>query len=92
MRPPSVHWLASFLPPSSLPDALPRVDVSASLGRVGLWEGALSLFYEMHERALPIDTHTYTAVAKALKDGRQWASAHKFLGTVATYGQNDMVS
>jgi hypothetical protein len=59
---------------------------------VGLWEGALSLFYEMHERALPIDTHTYTAVAKALKDGRQWASAHKFLGTIATYGQNNMVS
>lgn len=45
-----------------------------------MWQGAMTLFYEMHERGIRIDTQTYTAVARALKEGRQWQTAIRFLG------------
>jgi pentatricopeptide repeat protein len=53
---------------------------AAAFGKVGMWQGALSLFYEMHERGVRIDSQTYTTILKALKTGKRWETIETFWG------------
>jgi pentatricopeptide repeat protein len=51
----------------------------AAVGKQGRWEGALSLYYEMHERGVAADAQVFTSLLKALKTGGKTESAFAFL-------------
>lgn len=51
----------------------------AAVGKQGRWEGALSLYYEMHERGVAADAQVFTSLLKALKTGGKADSAFSFL-------------
>ena len=55
---------------------------TAAAGKAGLWEGCLSLFYELHERGLPPDPGAYTALLKALRTAGRLDALRSFLGAV----------
>jgi pentatricopeptide repeat protein len=53
---------------------------AAALGKVGMWEAALSLFYEMQEKGVIMKHRSYTTLLKALKTAGRLDDAEAFFG------------